>query len=145
CGGVIFRQGLSVHGLTTAASLWITSAIGLLFGAGLYGLGATGTTLTVGILIILRLVSRRVPQKAVVDAEIIWRRDATGAEDRIEAALAGIDRGRRADRFELINDGEALKRSFRMTIDGEPELKALAARLRSIDGVCGYRLDPRDD
>lgn len=145
CAGVIFRAGFSIHGLTTAATLWITAAIGLLFGAGLYALGATGTALTVMILVILRLVSRRLPQKAVVDAEVVWRREAAGAEDRIEAALAGIDRGRRADRFELVDDGQALKRSFRMKIEGEPELKALAARLRSIDGVSGYRLDPRDD
>ena len=40
CAGVIFRTGFSIHGLTTAASLWITSAIGILFGAGLYALGA---------------------------------------------------------------------------------------------------------
>ena len=145
CAGVIFRAGFSIHGLTTAASLWITAAIGLLFGAGLYGLGATGTVLTAVILIGLRLVSRQLPQKSVVDAEILWRRDASGAEDRIEAALGGLDRGRRADRFELIDGGQILRRSFRMKVDGEPELKALAARLRSIDGVCGYTLDPRDD
>jgi putative Mg2+ transporter-C (MgtC) family protein len=145
CAGVIFRSGFSIHGLTTAASLWITAAIGLLFGAGLYALGVTGTALTAIILVILRLVSRGLPQKSVVDAEVVWRRDASGAEDRIEAALAGLDRGRRADRFELIDDGQNLKRSFRMTIDGEPELKSLSARLRSIDGVVGYRLDPRDD
>src|SRR5688572_18056146 len=34
CGGVIFRAGLSVHGLTTAASLWVTSALGTLYGVG---------------------------------------------------------------------------------------------------------------
>jgi putative Mg2+ transporter-C (MgtC) family protein len=145
CAGVIFRAGFSIHGLTTAASLWITSALGLLFGAGLYGLGLTGTALTVAILAALRLVDLRLPQKAVVDAEIVWRRDVTGAEDRVEAALGGLDRGRRADRFELIDDGAAVRRSFRLKIDGEPELKALAARLRSIAGVTGYRLDPRDD
>ena len=33
CAGVIFRAGFSIHGLTTAASLWITAAIGLLLGA----------------------------------------------------------------------------------------------------------------
>ena len=33
--GVIFRAGSSIHGRTTAASLWTTAAIGLLFGAGL--------------------------------------------------------------------------------------------------------------
>lgn len=145
CAGVIFRAGFSIHGLTTAASLWITAAIGLLFGAGLYGLGATGTALTVAILVALRLVSRRLPQMVVVDAEVVWRRDASGAEDRIEAALAGLDRGHRADRFDMVEGGELLRRSFRFKIDGEPELKALAARLRSIAGVTAYSLDPRDD
>ncbi len=145
CAGVIFRAGFSIHGLTTAASLWITAAIGLLFGAGLYGIGLVGTVLTVAILVVLRLVSLRLPQKAVIDAQIVWRRDATGAEDRIEAALAGIDRSSRADHFELIDGGAALRRSFRFKVEGEPALKTLAARLRGIDGVIGYSLDPRDD
>ena len=34
--GVIFKEGLSVRGLTTAASIWITSAIGILVGVGFY-------------------------------------------------------------------------------------------------------------
>ncbi len=145
CAGVIFRAGFSIHGLTTAASLWITAAIGLMFGAGLFPMGATGTVLTVGVLTALRLISRRLPQAVVVDAEVVWRRDASSAEDRVEAALAGMDRRGRADRFELVDGGEAVRRSFRLKVDGEPALKALAARLRGIEGVVGYRLDPRDD
>ena len=34
--GVIFKEGLTVRGLTTAASIWITAAIGVLMGSGLY-------------------------------------------------------------------------------------------------------------
>jgi putative Mg2+ transporter-C (MgtC) family protein len=145
CAGVIFRAGFSIHGLTTAASLWITAAIGLLFGAGLFLMGAVGTVLTVGVLTALRLISHRLPQAVVVDAEVTWRREASAAEDRVEAALAGLDRRGRADRFELVDGGDAVRRSFRLRVDGEPALKALAARLRGIDGVVGYRLDPRDD
>src|ERR1700693_5181797 len=33
---VIFKEGLSVRGLTTAASIWITAAIGILIGIGFY-------------------------------------------------------------------------------------------------------------
>jgi putative Mg2+ transporter-C (MgtC) family protein len=117
----------------------------MLFGVGLFLLGAVGTVLTVGVLTLLRLISRRVPQLLVVDAEIVWRREATAAEDRVEAALAGIDRRGRADRFELIDGGAAVRRSFRVRIEGEPALKSLAARLRAIEGVTGYRLDPRED
>ena len=36
CAGVIFREGLSVHGLTTAVTIWCSSAIGCLAAAGLY-------------------------------------------------------------------------------------------------------------
>ena len=34
--GVIMKEGLSVRGLTTAASIWITAAIGILVGIGFY-------------------------------------------------------------------------------------------------------------
>src|SRR5680860_792042 len=44
--GAIIRHGMSVRGLTTAASLWAVAAIGMLSGAGMYGL-ATATTLLV--------------------------------------------------------------------------------------------------
>ena len=44
--GAIIRQGLSVRGLTTAATLWVVAAIGMAAGAGYYG-GALITTAVV--------------------------------------------------------------------------------------------------
>ena len=41
--GVIFHNGNAVKGLTTAAGLWATAAIGLTIGSGLYILGAAAT------------------------------------------------------------------------------------------------------
>ena len=48
CAGVIIRVGGNVHGLTTAVGLWLTAAVGLSVGAGMYGLGAFATVLIVG-------------------------------------------------------------------------------------------------
>ena len=45
--GVIFKEGLTVRGLTTAASIWVTSAIGILVGIGFWFaavVGAIGRT-----------------------------------------------------------------------------------------------------
>lgn len=39
CAGVIFKTGSNVRGLTTAAGLWLTGALGLCFGAGMYVVG----------------------------------------------------------------------------------------------------------
>lgn len=45
--GVIFRTGTSVKGLTTAAGIWATSAVGLALGAGMYLIGGLATILIV--------------------------------------------------------------------------------------------------
>ena len=144
CAGVIFRAGFSIHGLTTAASLWITAALGLLFGAGLFWLGAAGAALTMIILAALRLVSARFPQHLRIDGEVTWRREDPGAEAAIEEAMAGLRRTA-GGRHELIDGGDQVRRMFRLTAMGDEPLKALAARLRTIEGVTAYRLDPRDD
>lgn len=44
--GTIMKEGLSIKGLTTAASLWVVAAIGLASGAGFY-VGAVATTILV--------------------------------------------------------------------------------------------------
>lgn len=44
-GGVIFREGPSVKGLTTAAGLWILGAVGLAIGMGRYAEGILGSLL----------------------------------------------------------------------------------------------------
>lgn len=45
-GGVIFRQSSSVIGLTTAAGLWVASAIGITVGLGFYSIAAFATFLS---------------------------------------------------------------------------------------------------
>jgi putative Mg2+ transporter-C (MgtC) family protein len=40
--GVIFRQGFSVRGLTTAASLWMVAAVGMAAGAGFWSAAVVG-------------------------------------------------------------------------------------------------------
>lgn len=44
--GTILHEGLTIRGLTTAASLWIVSAIGLAVGSGMYILSAVATVIT---------------------------------------------------------------------------------------------------
>ena len=58
--GAIIRQGLSVRGLTTAATLWIVAAIGMACGAGFYWAAVFATAVALVSLGPLRIVSRRV-------------------------------------------------------------------------------------
>lgn len=45
CAGVIVKDGLNVRGLTTAASIWAASAVGVLLGVGLYAAALVMTVL----------------------------------------------------------------------------------------------------
>jgi putative Mg2+ transporter-C (MgtC) family protein len=51
--GAIMRSGRNVHGMTTAATIWVNAAIGMAAGAGAYAMAAIGTLVTVGVLTLL--------------------------------------------------------------------------------------------
>ena len=58
--GAILRQGVNVRGLTTAASLWVTAAIGVAVGLGAWWAAAIATVTTVGALYGLKQIERGV-------------------------------------------------------------------------------------
>ncbi len=61
CAGVIFVARGSVFGLTTAASLWMTSSIGMAAGAGMYQIATVGVVFALLIVTIMWLVMRLFP------------------------------------------------------------------------------------
>lgn len=72
--GVIMKEGLSVRGLTTAASIWITAAIGILAGVGFYSAVLMVTTLTLVTLTLFRWIESRLP--ALLYAQCSLRLDS---------------------------------------------------------------------
>lgn len=53
--GVILKEGATVRGLTTAATLWVVAGLGMAFGMGFFSLGALSTiTVLVGLLFLKR-------------------------------------------------------------------------------------------
>jgi putative Mg2+ transporter-C (MgtC) family protein len=62
--GVIMRRETGVRGLTTAASLWCTAAVGLACGFGMYVVAAFATSLVVFALIVLNRLDTRIPSRA---------------------------------------------------------------------------------
>ena len=59
--GVIFREGLTIRGLTTAASIWVTAAIGILLGIGFYLAAVLGVASALAILAAFRFIEVRLP------------------------------------------------------------------------------------
>lgn len=74
--GVIFGGGERVKGLTTAASLWVTAALGLLVGAGFYEVAAMGA---IAAFIVLEVFARFEPK--IVDPEKASESNAPGDQN----------------------------------------------------------------
>ena len=58
--GTILRQGDSIRGVTTAATLWFSTVLGLTFGAGEFDLGGIGTGIALAILFLLPRLEKHV-------------------------------------------------------------------------------------
>ncbi|UCI07064.1 MgtC/SapB family protein [Mesorhizobium sp. B1-1-8] len=71
-GGAILRRGDLVTGVTTAATMWIMTMIGLAFGGGQFGLGAIATVLTLVTLQALKWVDLNIPRKHKAMLAISW-------------------------------------------------------------------------
>jgi putative Mg2+ transporter-C (MgtC) family protein len=69
-GGVILREGLSVRGLNTAATLWCAAAIGALTGAGFLSQAFIGSVAVLVANIILRPLGYRINQEPLKGTEI---------------------------------------------------------------------------
>lgn len=61
-GGVILKHGRNVSGVTTAATIWAVTVIGICFGGGQLLLGSAGAALIILTLLILRWIDIRIPR-----------------------------------------------------------------------------------
>lgn len=71
--GVIVRDGVSIKGLTSAASIWVVAAIGILIGTAEFMLAFSGILLTVLILIAFRKIDALMQRRsfALVEVEFV--------------------------------------------------------------------------
>jgi len=75
-GGVIFMRRGSVKGLTTAAGLWVLTAVGLGCGLGYYFLAAFGTVLSITIIAWMRHIERHIHERVKADQPPPTNKDA---------------------------------------------------------------------
>lgn len=136
CGGVIFREGFTVRGLTTAASLWITSSLGVLFGVGFYALAVAGALVTLGVLAAVSVTDLLLPQRRYADIKVRFRRGAPMTPRRFRAMLEAHELTPQV--ISQAAEGEVLE--FSATVAGYREASAevLAGDLRSDPAVRGF-------
>lgn len=145
CAGVIFRQGPSVHGLTTAASLWMCAALGTIYGAGLFWLAAAGSVATLVVLVLFRVMYLLVPDR--LEAVLRVAHDDGASRDAILAILdrRGVKHGPAAWQQVLGGPGRPAERTDMALTVWLRDVAAgddLARALAGLPGVIELSLTP---
>jgi putative Mg2+ transporter-C (MgtC) family protein len=132
--GAIIREGLSVRGLTTAATLWVVAAIGMAAGAGYTWAAVLTTALVLVALWPLRVlahlaIERFRPEENRLTVEL-------RPDHSVSAFLSELERQRlHATSFEVQDEGE--RRIVRLEVDGLTGDDV--ARIADLEDVAGIK------
>jgi putative Mg2+ transporter-C (MgtC) family protein len=143
--GVIIKEGLSVRGLTTAASIWITAAIGILAGVGFYFPVVVSVVLTLGILSFFRWIEARMPSQAYYYFAVRFSRDASMTERQVRELVE--EHGFSIANFSYRMESPDRVRRHNMAIRSADRSSAgrLAVTLEKMDSVLEFRITPTGD
>jgi len=112
--GVIVKEGLNIRGLTTAASIWITAAIGVLAGTGMYATLVSAVILTLLVLAVFRRIEQHVPTQVYYDLVVKYAHGSDVTEDTLRDLFGKL--GFEVAHFTYRVEGAARSRSHELTL-----------------------------
>jgi putative Mg2+ transporter-C (MgtC) family protein len=144
--GVIIKSGLSIRGLTTAASIWITAAIGILGGVGFNSAVIIVSVLTLGTLSIFRWIESKLP--ALIYAHCFLTMDCSEpmAEGDLRSLLAqhGFDVVGISYAF-MRGQGSCFKYDMMIRTRKQHNFERLSQRLAKLESILEFRISLTGD
>lgn len=126
-GGGIIMKNKHISGLTTAAGLWVTGAMGLAMGCGMYEMSVLCTVLILFCMEVLHFYSTNLGERQV-------NVTLSGKDDKaLAAAVESL--GRDVSWFSLNRQDDVFKAEVSMMIKKKESPVALLARLSALPGV----------
>ena len=143
--GVIVKEGLTVRGLTTAASIWVTAAIGILTGIGFYFAAGIGVVLTLGTLSVFRWIEGRMPTELYANFTVRFARDAVMAEGALRELVARHGFSVANLNYRLLGEGGQFEYRMVMRTLKSDNVRSLSEALNADRAVVEYRISPASD
>ena len=134
-----------MRGLTTAASIWVTAAIGILVGIGFWVPAVLGTIAALAVLSVFRVIENRLPSEFYAHHHLRFKREAVIPEDKLRDLIKarGFTIANLSTR--LIGEGKIVE--YRMVIRSRDRANAqlLSQHLLSLPEVVEFRISPTGD
>ncbi|MBI5409675.1 MAG: MgtC/SapB family protein [Nitrospirae bacterium] len=137
--GVIVKSGFAIRGLTTAASIWIVSAIGLAIGGGLYYEGLITFVITIIALMALRAVERKI-KFLRYNIITVSTPAAEDKEDMIISMLSDLGFQIHSINYEKERSKGEIEYKFTVSTRNKDAIKQIFTKLSSLDFVATLRI-----
>ncbi|MBM3943924.1 MAG: MgtC/SapB family protein [SAR202 cluster bacterium] len=138
--GVILREELTIHGITTAASIWMTEAIDIVVGMGLYVAGGIAVGLALVTLAWLGWLETKAPMLRYDRLTVRFRPSAKVTESKLVEVVT--QHGMKFNETSYFMDSTGPK--FEMTIRKRDvrKIQSLSAALTAMDDVAEFSIIP---
>jgi putative Mg2+ transporter-C (MgtC) family protein len=140
--GVIFKERLTIRGLTTAASIWMTAALGILYGVGFFFPAILVTGAVVGTLAVFRAIEYRIPSQQYAQLRLRYAREATPDEASVYALISAYKARVAGMSYRLVECGKAFEYSMVIHTYKEVHFSRLADRLRQEADLLEFSISP---
>jgi putative Mg2+ transporter-C (MgtC) family protein len=143
--GVIMKEGLSVRGLTTAASIWITAVIGVLVGIGFYFPAAFTLLLTLGTLSAFRWFESKMRSQQYAQFIVKFPRDAIMSEADLKKLVNSFTFTIANLQYRLTHGGKQFEFRMMLRTQNADSLRQLSEALLAMRTVAEFRIYPTGD
>jgi len=143
--GAIIKEGFTIRGLTTAASVWMTAAIGILAGIGFYLPLVASVLITLGVLSVFRWVEGRMPMQVYYHFDVRFRRNDALDEDAVRTLIQRHSFSIANFSYSLHDEGRILRYNMVIRTTDRESASRLAATLQSTETVFEFRIAPSGD
>src|SRR6266702_3106198 len=143
--GVIMKEGLTVRGLTTAASIWITAAIGILIGVGFYFPAGIATAMTLIVLSVFRWIERKMPIEFYANLTVGFLRNAALPEAELRAMVEGKGFAVANMNYSVTGEGKIFEYHMVIHSPDRGNTRQLSEALNAVSSVMAFRIAPTGD
>ena len=141
--GAMMQDKQTIRGLTTAASIWITAAIGLVIGAGFYGAALIAALLTLVTLSIFNRLINLLPLRHYALLIVRFSREHYWSEEQIKKLL--VNHKMDVSNFSFKLTGQVLSYQMTLRTSNLDEYSAVVNKFMASSEVEEFSLKPMGD
>ena len=142
--GTVLRNGPTVFGLTTAATLFMAASIGMSCGAGMYGLAITASVFSVAVLTLIRIFERQVLNRCAKNIrrlKINLHCDNEKVDSIRDYMISNFKTVDALKMHKLIENPQRTKLSLIVEVISKRPIQFIYDKLEELDGIESISID----